>query len=350
MQPKRRLRTVVKVGAGLSVGALLMAALGFSSATGATSAKPAIHKGGTAAWAQAPAATPNYIFPFASFAYFSVANLTQFQYLMYRPLYWFGQISSSNPTFDQSLSLADGPTYSNGGKTVTIHLKGWKYSNGQVVDAQSVIFWLNMMKAEGPSEWAGYAPTYWPDNLVAWSAKSPTSLNVTIHMNSAYATNWLLYNELSQITPMPQAWDITSLHGKPGSGGCSKIVYTKAVAAACTNVWTFDTDNNGKASNPQMAGDLKTYGTNPVWQVVDGPWRLSSFHVSPGGNEPTFVPNPKYSGPQKPYLSKFIEVPFTSDTAEFAAIRGRRLERTRGGLRALPEPSGEQRATRQRRP
>ena len=210
--------------------------------------------------------------------------------------------------------------YSDGGKTVTINLKGWKFSNGQVVDAQSVIFWLNMMKEEGTTEWAGYAPGDFPDNLVSWSAPSLTSLTVTMHFNAAYGGNWMLYNELSQITPMPEAWDITSLTGAPGSGGCGKLVYTKAVAAACTLVWTFDTDNNGKNKSPQMAGDLATYGTNPLWKIGDGPWTLSSFKVSPGGNEPTFVPNPAYSGPQKPYISKFVEVPFTSDTAEFAAL------------------------------
>ena len=83
-------------------------------------------------------------------------------------------------------------------------------------------------------------------------------------------------------------------------------------------MWTFDTDNNGKSKSPQMAGDLATYATNPLWKVVDGPWTLSAFNSSNG--EATFVPNPAYSGPQKPYISKFVEVPFLSDTSEFAAL------------------------------
>ena len=33
------------------------------------------------------------------------------------------------------LSLADAPVYSDGGKTVTITMKGWKWSNGETVDA-----------------------------------------------------------------------------------------------------------------------------------------------------------------------------------------------------------------------
>jgi peptide/nickel transport system substrate-binding protein len=330
MITKRKLSKFAVVGTAvtcavfvLALGTTSFASSSKTSPNSATLTKaPAIKTGGTVLWAQAPSATPNWIFPFASFAFFSVANLTQFQYLMYRPLYWFGQVTTANPTFDDQLSLAAAPVYSDNGKTVTINLKGWKFSNGQVVDAQSVIFWLNMMKDEGPynGNWAGYAPGYWPDNLVSWSAPSPTSLTVTLHMNATYAPNWLLYNEISQINPMPEAWDITSLTGSPGSGGCGAMTYTKAVAAACTKVWTFDTDNNGKNKSPQMAGDLATYGTNPLWKIGDGPWTLSSFKVSPGGNEPTFVPNPTYSGPQKPYISKFVEVPFTSDTAEFAAL------------------------------
>ena len=34
------------------------------------------------------------------------------------------------------------------------------------------------------------------------------------------------------------------------------------------------------------------------------------------------VPNPSYSGPVKPTLKEFVEVPFTSDTAEFNALVG----------------------------
>jgi len=273
--------------------------------------------GGTVQWAEGAAATPNWIFPFASLSYFSVANLTQFQFLMYRPLYWFGQTTSSNPTFNESLSVAKPPVYSNGGKTATVNLKGWKFSDGQTVDAQSVMFWMNMMKAE-KANWAGYAAGYFPDNVSSYSAPSLTGNTVVFNMNKVYSANWLLYNEISMITPMPEAWDVTSLTGKPGSGGCGEASYTPAVAKACAAVWAFDTDSNGKAKSPQMAGDLSTYASNPLWKVVDGPWTLSAFNA--GNGEATFVPNPKYSGPKKPYLAKFVELPFTTDTAEYSAL------------------------------
>ena len=45
---------------------------------------------GTIAFAEAPGANPNFIFPYLGCAYSSVNNINQFQMLMYRPLYWFG--------------------------------------------------------------------------------------------------------------------------------------------------------------------------------------------------------------------------------------------------------------------
>ena len=52
-----------------------------------------------------------------------------------------------------------------------------------------------------------------------------------------------------------------------------------------------------------------TYATNPLWQVVDGPWKLKAFNAD---GQITFVPNPSYSGPIKPTLKSFTELPYTS--------------------------------------
>ena len=75
---------------------------------------------------------------------------------MYRPLYMFGD-NGDSVTVNYPLSPADAPVYSDGGKTVTINLKGWKWSDGETVDASDVMFWLNMMKAE-KANYAGYCP------------------------------------------------------------------------------------------------------------------------------------------------------------------------------------------------
>ena len=52
--------------------------------------------------------------------------------------------------------------------------------------------------------------------------------------------------------------------------------------------------------------------------MVDGPWKLASL-TSDG--TATFVPNPRYSGPDKPHLARFVELPFTSADAEFSVLR-----------------------------
>jgi peptide/nickel transport system substrate-binding protein len=315
----------------LAAAAVVLGACGSSTSNAPTTTKagattiPTTHKvGGTAYWAEAPAVKPNWIFPFASLSYFSVANLTQFQELMYRPLYYFGPPTSTSPNVDFALSPANAPVWSNGDKTVTIPLKGWKFEDGQTIDAQSVIFWMNMMKAES-ANWAGTAPgpDQFPQNVVSYSATSPTALSVTFNLNQSYSTLWYQYNELSQITPMAEAWDVTSLTAKAGSGGCGAVatgaMTGSATTTACTAVWTFDTDNGGKATHAQMSGDIDTYGTNPLWKDgVSGPWYLSSFNSASG--EATFRPNAAYSGPQKPIISEFVEVPYTSDSAEYSAL------------------------------
>jgi peptide/nickel transport system substrate-binding protein len=64
--------------------------------------------------------------------------------------------------------------------------------------------------------------------------------------------------------------------------------------------------------------DLTTYATNPLWQVVDGPWKLSAFTT---GGEATFVRNRSYSGPATGSITTFIELPFTTATAEINVLR-----------------------------
>jgi len=254
---------------------------------------------------------------------------------MFRPLYFFGPHTTTSPDVDPANSLASLPVWSNGGKTVTVNLKGWKFHDGTTVDAQSVIFWMNMMKSEA-GNWAGTAPgnLQFPQNIVSYSAPAgATGLKVVFNLTHTFNPTWYLYNELSQITPMDTAWDVTSLSGKPGSGGCSKIPTSpitvsatgaptgpeKALGLACQAVWTFDTDNNGTAKNAAMGTNLTTFASNPLWKAgTDGPWLISTFDAKSG--QCSFVPNPAYSGAQKPIISTFVEVPYTSEDAEFSAL------------------------------
>jgi len=271
----------------------------------------------TATWAETPNATPNYIFPYMSLAFFSVANINQFQELMYRPLYWFGL--GATPALNPSLSLATAPKYAADGKSVTINLKTYKWSNGESVTAGDVMFWMNMMHAQ-KAGFAGYAPGTMPDNLTGITINSPTQ--ITFNLTSSVNNYWFTYNQLSEITPMPAAWDITALNAAAGSGGCSMTTYG-TTDTQCTAVYDFLSKQSGyNPANPgstDTSNAFSTYATSPIWHVVDGPWTLQTFDAS--GNI-SFVPNPSYSGPVKPTLTKFTEVPFTSEPAEFNALAG----------------------------
>jgi peptide/nickel transport system substrate-binding protein len=249
--------------------------------------------GGTASWALLPSAVPNYIFPFMSSTYFSTVNEEEFGYLLYRPLYWFG--NGSSPTLNLSLSVADAPVYN--GKQVTITMKGWKWANGETVDAQDVVFWMNMMKAVGAQDWGDYVPGLFPDNVSNIKAVSSTTLTMT--MAKAYNPTWFTYNELSQITPMPLAWDKTA----SGPSDCL------AKVSDCAAVYAY-LDSQSKS--------MSTWASSPIWSIVDGPWKLASFNAD--GNS-TFVPNPSYGGPIKPTLSKFEEFPFTTESAEYNVLQ-----------------------------
>ncbi len=94
--------------AGLTCGLLVLAlaAAGCGAGGGRTgSGKPTA--GGTATYALPPNTTPNYIFPFMPGQYFTQVNTGNLQYLMYRPLYWFG--TNGLPYLNKQLSLAQPP-------------------------------------------------------------------------------------------------------------------------------------------------------------------------------------------------------------------------------------------------
>jgi peptide/nickel transport system substrate-binding protein len=280
---------------------------GGSSASSSSSA--ATTAGGVATVALPPGVSPNYIFPFVPAADANEYNTLQFQELMYRPLYYFGG-NSNSVAVNYPLSTADAPVYSNGGKTVTITMKGWKWSNGETVDAQDVVFWLNMMEAE-KANFYGYVPGLLPDNLASYKATGPDT--VVLNLKSTVSTLWFTYNQLAEITPMPAAWDVTSASATAGSGGCA----TDSAAdkwAKCTAVYNFLS---------KQATDVATYDSSPIWGTVDGPWKLSVFSTT---GDDDFVPNKAYSGAPKPTLAGFDYKFYTDDSTEYTALRTGQLD------------------------
>jgi len=296
MRSRRHWGRLAGIASGIAATALVAGACSGGNGTPAPGSAPgSARAGGVATFALGPGVVPDWIFPFIDSAHSSIDNRNQFEYLMYRPLYWFGQ--DGQPVVNSSLSLADPAVFSNGNKTVTISLKSFLWSDGEAVTTTDITFWLNLLAAE-KQNWAYYVPGGLPDNLTGYKIVSPTQ--IVLSLKSAYSPDWFTDNELSQITPLPAAWDKTSA---TTAGHCATSV------SSCPAVWQY---------LYSQAKQVSTYATSPLWQVVDGPWRLASYQTT---GYSVFKPNPKYSGPVKPKLSEFVETPFTTESAELNVLR-----------------------------
>jgi peptide/nickel transport system substrate-binding protein len=313
---------------GVVVVALVAAACGSSSGSSSSSSAPTVSgiptsgpgyttpttpsgarvSGGTVYFTEGSDATPNYIFPMYSFAVCSTTNADQLMNMLYPTLYTYGE--NYRPTVDYDHSIGQKPVFSDGGKTVTIHLNNYMWSDGEQVTSRDLVFWMNLLKVNPATDWCGYVPGYFPDNVTSYSAPNPSTF--VISFKQAYNPDWVILNELSQITPMPLAWDRTSLsQPAPTSDNGHLPDTTKSGAAA---VYKF-LDAQSK--------DLGTWATSPLWSVVDGPFTISS---KLGGSfttngEVTLVPNPKYTGSPKPSISKLVELPYTSEAAIYNTIK-----------------------------
>jgi peptide/nickel transport system substrate-binding protein len=278
-----------------------------SSSSATASSTAAAVAGGNATVALPAGVTLNWIWPFIPLTSANEYNTEGFEEYMYRPLYEFGN-NGDSVSVNYPLSLASQPVYSDGGKTVTISMKGWKWSNGETVNADDVVFWLNMMEAE-KANYYGYTPGLLPDNLASYSATDANT--VVLHLKSAVSSIWFTYNQLAEITPMPMSWDVASASAAAGSGGCTTDS-AKDKWAKCDAVFNFLTT---------QAKNVKTYASNPIWATVDGPWKLSSFSTASAGPVTSFVPNPDYSGAPKAKLASFTYYAYTDDTTEYTALK-----------------------------
>ena len=282
-------------------GIVLVALVAVGLVISSSSHKTPAAASSTISFAEGPGASPNWIFPYMSCTYFSVSNINAFINEMYRPVYWFGLGASA--TVVPSLSVANLPVMSNANKTVTITMKGWKFADGETINAQSVMFFLNMYKAD-PTAYCGYNAGYGiPDQVTSASGHGNT---VTMHFSAPVNPNWILYNYLSELYPMADSWDVTAT----GPSTCATGAYGAASTdAACKAVLAYLTKQSSSTS---------TY-TGSLWSSgVSGPWKLSAFDNL--GNV-TLVANPTYSGPQKAQVKYVKEYAFATASAEQNALR-----------------------------
>ncbi len=292
----RRSRQRVSVGCA-SLMAVVMAVAGCGASTKVKAGDTPVN-GGVATYALPANVTPNYIFPFAPGPDFTIVNLDQFQYMMYRPLYWFGD--KGTPLLNPAVSLAYLPKFH--GQVVTIKLKPYyKWSNGEPVDAKDIMFWMNMMKEEAHTEYGGYVPGGIPDDVTDVHAVGAYEVQMTI--KGKYSTLWFTDNELSQITPMPMAWDRTSA---TTTSDCADV------PADCAAVFNY-------LNSLALVKKAAEWPNSPIWGIVDGPWKLTGYSST---GVLTYSYNRSYPGPvPKDHVSTFIEEPFTSEESEFNVLQ-----------------------------
>jgi peptide/nickel transport system substrate-binding protein len=240
----------------------------------------------------------NYIYPLLDFDSDTFSNVTYSQYLMWRPLYWFGSPGHVGVNFKESLAGPASVKVSGGQTVATIQLKPYRWSDGTPVTSRDVQFWINLLKADRSQFW-GYSPGEFPDNLAPNGFKALSSSRFQLTFTHPYSAEWL-YNQLGLIIPLPQqAWDKKSPTGPVGN-------YDMTTAGALA------VDNFLLAQNK----DTSTYASNPLWQVVDGPWKLSSYADNSTGDA-TYVRNLKFSGPATGSLHAIRVLSYSSDNAEF---------------------------------
>jgi len=298
----RKLQKPAALLTAVLAGALVLTAC--SAASAATSVNKralrtsAVEKGGVVRWAEAPGASPDYIDPVGTYPGAGTNNnILDFQPLMYQPLW---SPNFNEPTFNYADSIGNKPVWSHGDTEVTITLKHYMWSNGTPVTTRDISFYFNVVKGGG-SEWASYNPNAFPYNVKRVIVSSPTKISFVL--DRSYNPTYYLAEDIYDIIPLPQnVWDRTSINGKVGN-------YDETPAGAKA-VFDF---LNSYAESPN------TYSsTNKIWGDVDGPYELKSFG---GDAAPTiFVPNPRYSG-HRSTISKFEELPFTSDAAEYNVLR-----------------------------
>jgi peptide/nickel transport system substrate-binding protein len=312
-----------------AVGVTVLAACGTSSSNnaglkpngsyGSIPGAAAFGHAGTITVAFAPNTSPTWIFPVTPGANSSVYTAFQFQYEMWRTLSWFP--NGTEQKEDPAMSLASDPVWSNGDQTVSITLKNWKWSDGQPITAKDAEFWIDLAQAavkENPANWGNYSPGLGiPDQITSMTASGQT---LTINLNKAVNPTWFWEDSLASVVPLPShAWAKSSANGP---------------------ILDFTNPANAKAIYDFLAAqskDVSTYASNPLWQVVDGPYKLTSFNNTTDAF--AMAPNTAYSGPHAQKVSNIQSVPFTSDTAEWNAVKSGTIDQGYVPFTDLPQVS-----------
>jgi peptide/nickel transport system substrate-binding protein len=293
----RSIRRVVVAGAALTLTSLLAACGGTTPHVGLGSAvKGQPERGGTVVVSQISGATPNDIFPLQPATNSNGYNVNLVEGS------WPNLVFTGNGT--QSIinareSLYSSITWSDNDTVATIVLKSWKWSDGVALTSRDFTFVYNLLKANY-DDWLNYYPGQFPADVS--KVLTPNSHTVVMDLNHSENPDFYTDDILCYLPLLPQhVMDRESLTGPVGN-------YDETTAGAKA-VWNF---------LQKQGEDEGTFTTNPLWQVVLGPWRISTFDTD---GYYVWTPNTAYSGPNKPVLSKVIFTPFTTDAAEVDTLR-----------------------------
>ena len=180
---------------------------------------------------------------------------------------------------------------------MTVRLKPYKWSNGEAVDAQDIVFWQNLITVNVKDD-CNFSPGTYPVNVTG------------VKIDNA---------ERGHLQAQPQLLaDVVHLQrAEPGDAVASRL--GPQLEHSEVGLRHRHGSLHGGLQVPERPGrSMSSYATNPLWKIVDGPFTLKSFSVDGAAS---FVPNKSYSGADKAHLSQFNELPFTSDEAEYDTLR-----------------------------
>ena len=290
--PRPRHRRALAAGAAALGAALLLA-----GCSGADTSSSASASADSVNYALPADFTPNWILPIGTAAHLNTNN-GSIAASLWEPLIAYDG-STGKIAWNKAASVASAVDFAADGRSVTVTLGDRHWSDGQAVTSRDVEFWYDLIKAN-KAQWAGYNPGQAPDDWTSFKIVDATHFTITF--DKAYNSQWMLANELSSITPLPQhAWDKTSASASVGDADES--------TAGAVQVWNY---LNTAAAN------ISAYATDPLWKTIDGPYGISSFSTS---GKVVLTANPKYDGGEKASIKTVNLLPFTTTTAEENALR-----------------------------
>lgn len=278
----------------VSAGALLTACTGSSGSSSASS--------DSINYALPANFTPNWILPIGTAAHLNTNNIS-IAASLWEPLVAYDG-STGTIGWTKAASIATAADFAADGRSVRITLGDRHWSDGKPITSRDVELWFNLITAN-KAKWAGYSPGKAPDNWTSF--RTDDSRHFTITFDRAYNDRWMLANELSAITPLPQhAWDRT--------GASAPVSDADRTVAGARKVWTY---LNTAAKN------ISGYATDPLWQTVSGPYTVKSFSTA---GKVVLAANRKYDGGEKAGIRTVNLLPFTTTAAEENALRAGQVD------------------------